>query len=101
MDAENFSFDHGSDTKIIEDFCAVLPRISISVFSNGLIIEAIHSSNLPCLMISSQEGDMSWVFQLEAQQKLEGLNRVESSVNKISHEDVSGVWDLATLVEKF
>jgi hypothetical protein len=52
-------------------------------------------------MISSQEGDMSWVFQLEAQQKLEGLNRVESSVNKISHEDVSGVWDLATLVEKF
>ena len=101
VNAENFSFDDSSDTKIIEDFCAVFPRIGISVFSNGLIVETVHSGDLSCLVVSSQEGDVSWVLQLEAQEKLECLNRVEPSVDKVSHEDVSSVGDLTSLIEKF
>jgi hypothetical protein len=101
VNAENFSFNDGSDTKIIEYFCAVLPRVGISVFSNGLIIESVDGGDLSSLMVSSEESNVSWVLQLEAEQELEGLDRVESSVNEISHEDVSGVWNLTTFVEKF
>lgn len=101
MNAENFSFNDGSDTKIIEDFCAVLPWVGISVLSNGLIIEAVDGGDLSGLVISSKEGDVSWVLQLQAKQELEGLDRVEPSVNEVAHEDVPRVWNLATLVEKF
>jgi len=101
VNAENFSFDNSSDTKIIEDFCAVFPRVGISVFSNGLIVETVHSGDLSSLVVSSQKGDVSWVLQLQAQEKLECLNRVEPSVDKVSHEDVSGVGDLTSLIEKF
>ena len=44
---------------------------------------------------------MCWILQLQAQQELEGLNRIEASVHEITHEDVSGVWDLTTPVEQF
>ena len=101
MDAENFSLDDSSDTKIIEDFSAILPGISISVLSNGLIVKAVHGGDLPGLVVSSQKGDVSWILQFEAQQKLESLDGVESSVNEVTHEDVSGVWDFTALVEKF
>ena len=74
VNAENFSFNDGSDTKIIEDFCAVLPRIGISILSNCLIIESVDGSDLSGLVVSSEEGDVSWVLELEAEQELECLN---------------------------
>lgn len=43
---------------------------------------------------------MSRVSQLQAHQKLESLNRVETTINEISHEDVASVGDLASLVKK-
>jgi len=101
MDAENFSLDDSSDTKIIEHFGAVLPRISISILSNGLIVETVDGGDLSGLVISSEQCDVSWVLQFEAQQKLESLNRVESSVHEVSHEDVSSIWNFTTFVEKF
>lgn len=101
MDAEDLAFDHSSDSEVVENFSAVLPRVGISVFSNGLVVEAIDGGDLSSLVVSSEECDMSWVLQFEAEQELESLNRVETSVNKISHENVSSVWDLTAFVEKF
>lgn len=101
MNTENFALDDGSDTEIIEDFGAIFPRISISILSNGLIVETVHGGDLSGLVISSEKGDVSWVLQFQAQQKLESLNGVESSVDEITHEDVSSVWDFTALVEKF
>jgi hypothetical protein len=51
-------------------------------------------------VISSEESNVSRVSQLQAHQKLESLNRVETTINEISHEDVASVGDLASLVKK-
>jgi hypothetical protein len=64
VNAENFALDNGSDTKVVKYFCTVFPRVGIAVFSNGLIIEPIYSSDLSCFVVSSQESDMSRVFEL-------------------------------------
>ena len=64
MNAENFSFNDGSDTEIVEYLGAVLPWVGISVLSNGLIIEAVDGGDLSGLVVSSQEGDVCWVLQL-------------------------------------
>ena len=44
---------------------------------------------------------MTWVFQFQTKEKLESLNRIKSSVDKVTHENVSCIWNLSTLVEKF
>ena len=99
VDAENLSLNHGTNTEVVEDLRAVFPRISISIFSNGLIIEAVDGRDLSSFMVSSQESDVSWVLKLEAEEELECLHRVEPSVNKVAHENVASVWDLSALIE--
>lgn len=71
VDAENLAFDDSADTKIIEDFSAVLPRVGITVLSNGLIVESVHGCDLPCLVISSEQSDVCWVLHLQAEKQLE------------------------------
>ena len=52
-------------------------------------------------MVSSEESDAVWVLQLEAEEQLEGLDRVVTAINEISHEDVACVGNLTTLFEEF
>jgi len=99
MDTEDFTFDNSTDAKIIEDLCAVFPRVGISVLSNGLVVEAIDGGDLSGFVITSEEGDVSWILHLKTEKKLESFDRVESSVNEISHEDVFGIGNLTTFVE--
>jgi len=51
-------------------------------------------------MVSSQQGDVRWILQLQAQKQLEGLYGVEASVYEVTHENVSGLGDLTALVEQ-
>jgi len=53
MDTENFTFDDSSNTEVIKDLSAVFPGISISVLSDGFVIESINSSNLSSLVVAS------------------------------------------------
>ena len=100
MDAEDFAFDNSTNAEVIEDFGAILPWVSVSVLSNGLIIEAIHGSDLSCLVVTSEESDMSWVLELEAKEQLECFNGIEASIDEVTHEDIASVWNLTTLVEE-
>ena len=67
VDAENLTFDNSTDAKVIEDFSAVLPRVGVSILSNGLIVEAIDGRDLPGLVISSEQSDVGWVLHLQAE----------------------------------
>jgi hypothetical protein len=51
-------------------------------------------------VVTSQQSDVVRPFELKAHQKLEGLNRIKTTIDEISHEDVACVWDVSTLVEK-
>ena len=74
MDTENFTLDDGADAKIVEHFGAILPGVRVSIFSDSLVVEPVHSGNLPGLVVASEEGDVAGVLQLEAQEQLEGLH---------------------------
>jgi len=52
-------------------------------------------------MVTSEKSDVSRVFELQAQEKLEGLDWIVASINKITHEDVAGVRYLSSLVKEF
>ena len=89
MNAEDFTFNDGSDTEVVEDLGTVFPWVCVSVLSNGLIVESVHCCDLSSFVISSEEGDVRWVFHLETQEQLECFHRVVTSVHKVTHEDVS------------
>jgi len=99
MDAEDLPFNNCPNAKVVEDLSAVFPRVSISIFPNSLIVEAVNGRNLSCLMISSEESNVGGVLQLQAKEQLEGLNRVVASVDKVPHEDVPRVGDFASLIK--
>ena len=89
MQTEYFLIDNGSKSKIVEDFGAILPGICISILFDSLIIEPILVTNCSAFVISSQKSDMSRVFYFQSKQKLERLHRIISSIDIITHKDVS------------
>ena len=74
VNAEDFSFDDGADTEVVENFCAVLPWVGIAILSNGLVVEPVDCGDLSGFVVSSQQGDVGWVLQLQAKKQLECLN---------------------------
>ena len=71
MNTEDFAFDDGSNSKVVEDFCAVFPGVSITILSNGLVIETKDGGDLSGLVVTSEERDVRWVFHFEAEEELE------------------------------
>ena len=94
--AEDFVVDDGSKWKVVEDFSAVLPGIGVTILPADLVVEAIDRGDLPGLVIAPEESDPVGVLDFEAEEELEGLNRMISSIHKISNEDVAGLIDFAT-----
>ena len=74
MKAENVSLNDSGQWQVIEETCEVLPNIGITVLSETLVIESIHLGDLLALMVSSEESNVSWVLQLEAEQELESFH---------------------------
>ena len=52
-------------------------------------------------MVASEESDAIGVLELQAEQELEGLDRVVPAIDKIAHENVSSVRDLTSFLKKF
>ena len=51
-------------------------------------------------MVASQKSDVAWVLHLEAEEKLNDLHRVESSIDVVTHEDVAGIGYFTSFSEK-
>jgi len=101
VNAEDLAFYNGSNSEEIEHFGAVLPGVGVTILAHGLVVETVHLGDLACLVVSSEQSDMARVLQFEAEEILEGLNGIEPAIDKITHEDVAGVWDVTALVKEF
>ena len=53
-----------------------------------LIIKAINLSDLAGFMISTDQSDAIGISDFESNEKQNGLNRVEASINKVTQEEV-------------
>merc|ERR1712216_165040 len=51
-------------------------------------------------MIASQQRHMLWVAGFEQHEKRETFKAIISTIHIVTHEDVVGVWHLASLVEQ-
>ena len=70
MDAKNLPVYNSPNPQVVKDPHTIFPRVSITVLAHCFVIEAIHSCDLACLVVPSQQRDEVGVFQLEAEQEL-------------------------------
>ena len=101
MDAEDLAFNDSTDTKVIENFGAVLPGVDVTILAHGLFVETVNAGDTAGLVVSTEESDAVGVLELQAEEQLEGLHGVVATIDKVAHEDVAGVGDLTALFEKF
>ena len=51
-------------------------------------------------MISPEDGDFVWIFDLEGEQQTDSLDTLSSSINVIAHEEIGGIRREASVFEE-
>jgi hypothetical protein len=57
VEAKDLVLHNCSERQIVEQVGQVLPNVRIPVLAQTLVVKAVHLSNLPTLMIASQNSD--------------------------------------------
>ena len=98
--AENLIFDDSCQRQVVKEVRQVLPDISIAVLSETLIVEAIDLCDLTTFMVTAENRDAFLKAYFEADEKCDGLHRVVSTIDVITHEEVISIRRAATDLEK-
>ena len=85
MKAEDLVIDEGSERKIVEKVCKVLPDVGIAVFAKTLVVESVNLGDLTRFVVSSEDGDALGIADFEGNEEGDGLHRVVSAINIISY----------------
>lgn len=91
----------GGQRQVIEKIREKLPNVGISVLAQTLVVESIHLSDLPRFVVTTQDCYAIAVSQFEGDEQSHGLNRVVTTVDVITHEEVVGVGRVAANAEEF
>ena len=84
----------------VKNLCTIAPNVDRAIFSEALIIESINLSDLSTFVVSSNKCYSVLVANFECQKQKECLNRMEPSIDKVSHEYIVGLWTIASYLEK-
>ena len=85
-------FDEGGERKVIKEVGEVSPNVGVAVFSQALVIEAIHLRDLSGFVVSAEDSDTVPETQLECYEEGDSLDRVIASIDVVAHEEVVCVW---------
>lgn len=66
----------------------MFPNIGVSVLSKAFVIKPIHLCDLATFVVTPKNGDAISVSYFQGDQKGDGLQRVITSVDVISHEQI-------------
>ncbi len=86
------SVDEGGQGEVVEKVGEETPDVSVPVFAETFVVEAVNLGDLPGLVVASEDGDSVLVSEFESNEKCDGLNGIVASVDVITHKKVVGVW---------
>ena len=84
-------FDEGGERKVIKEVGEVSPNVGVAVFSQALVIEAVHLRDLPRFVVAAEDCYAVAVAQLHGDKEGDSLDGVVPAVDVVTHEEVVGV----------
>lgn len=100
VEAKHLLVNKGSQWQVVEELGEDLPHVSITILSQAFVIKSIHLRDSACLVVSSEDMDTGWVADLVCDQKGHGLDRVVTTIDVVTHEEVVIIWNIASNFEK-
>lgn len=74
VETENLVFHNRGHGKRVKQVSEKLPHVSISVFSETLVVESVDLSDLPGLVVSSEDGDSLLIPYFEGNEESDCFN---------------------------
>jgi len=99
MHAENLLVDDGGDWQTVEAIGESLPQFDV-VSALAFVVETVDSVDGGALVVSSEDEEVLWVFDLVGEQKADGLEGLLSTIDVISQEEIVGLWWESSILEK-
>lgn len=99
MHGEDLLVDDSSDGEAVEAVCESLPKLDV-VSSLALVVEAIDTVDGGALVVAAQDEEVLGVFDLIGQEQADGLQRLLTSVDIVTQEEVVCFWREATVFEQ-
>lgn len=96
MEAEDLVLDDSCEWEVIKELCELFPYVSVTVLSQAFIIEAINLCDLSALVVTSKDSESIFKADLEGNEESDSLNRVVTTINVVTHEEIVGVGRLTT-----
>lgn len=100
MYAENSVLDQSSQSEVVEDISAVSPHTGRGVLPSAFVVESIYLGDLSGLMVASNQCHSIRVSDFQGKEKQKCFDRVVSSVDKVSQEEVVLVRTVTALLEQ-
>mmetsp|Transcript_10877 Transcript_10877/g.30026 ORF Transcript_10877/g.30026 Transcript_10877/m.30026 type:complete len:251 (+) Transcript_10877:904-1656(+) len=88
VQAEYTIGNDGSHWQVIKGVREVLPNVGVSVLSEAFVVESVHLRDLTTLVVASQDCDAVSVPHFERHEQRDCLQRVVSSVDVVTHEQI-------------
>lgn len=83
VEAEDLILNQGSKGEVIKEVREILPDISVAIFPQTLVVEAIDLCDLTGLVVSTQDRDALRVADFESNKESDGLDGVVPTVNVV------------------
>jgi len=74
MQTEDLAFDDSGEGEVVEEFGELLPDVGVAVLAQALVVESIHLSNLPALVVPSQDSYPIAISDLQRNQQSHRLH---------------------------
>ena len=97
---EDLLVDDSGDRKAVETVRKCLPQLNV-IAALALVVESIDLGDLARFVVPAKDGHSVSVAQLEGNQQGHGFDGIVSSVYVVSHEQVVGIWRIATDAKEF
>ena len=91
MEAEDLILDHSCEGQEVKKISVVFPHVSVAIFAQALIVEAVDLRNLSGLVVAAQDRDPVLKADLQGHEQGDSLYRVVATVNVVTHEEVVGI----------